>query len=140
VADKITLPMLISPRDLRHYWPKIRPMIEKAREKSPGTWLVEDVYMAAMQQNCRLYLLEENFEPKGVFIFLINDSILEKNCHVWIGYLEHPKWTIRQYFEWIKNKAKELNCQSVTTISSRPFHRVLKDVYIAGYQLRHDIK
>jgi len=139
VADKLTLPMLISHKDLRHYWPKIRPMIEKAKKRSPGKWLAEDVYMAVMQQNCRLYLLEENFEAKGVFIFTISENMQEKNCHVWIGYLEHPQWTIKEYFEWIKDKAKELNCQSVTTITDRPFHHVLKDVYIAGYQLRYDI-
>ena len=68
---------------VKEYWDHIKPQLEIVVEKTNPDWIPEDVYMACMLGQARVYL-----SPDGLIVFkLLTDSVTNENSlFVWAAY------------------------------------------------------
>lgn len=76
----------IEPKDLRSWWPYIRPKLKQILRKSPEVWIPEDIYADCFQGRSMLWVALKNNKPQG---FVVCQPTDENTLHLWAGFSEN---------------------------------------------------
>lgn len=102
--------------DIRKWWSTIKVGLDEIREKNPGDWIVEDVYVDLVHQKSMLWVVIENNRFVG---FLVLQQIGQE-IDVWAAWtLENDYQVVEKGLQFIKNVAKKLNAKYLTFCSMR---------------------
>jgi hypothetical protein len=102
--------------DIRKWWSTIKVGLDEIREKNPGDWIVEDVYVDLVHQKSMLWVVIENNRFVG---FLVLQQIGQE-IDVWAAWtLENDYQVVEKGLQLIKNVAKKLNAKYLTFCSMR---------------------
>lgn len=106
----------IDSQELRKWWATVKPGLEKIKSKSPGNWIIEDVYTDCFNQKSLLFVGIENNRYQGFFIL----QPLGETLHLWAAYsLENSYDVVKNALEYIKGMASSANVKFITFSSHR---------------------
>jgi hypothetical protein len=106
----------IPKEELRNWWTFVRIGLNKVLEKTPESWIPEDLYCDCYENRSMLWAALEYNRPIGFFVIQPNQT----NIHVWVAYLEKPSLQhLQEGLEHIKGIARNGGCQTVTFSSFR---------------------
>ena len=110
---------------VKEYWDHIRALLEKVIEKANPDWIPEDVYMACMLGQARVYLA-----PDGLIVFkLLTDNLTNENTlFVWAAYSKEGNALIK-YYQDVDTIAEEFGASKISFTSSRKaWHKAIHKI------------
>ena len=110
---------------IKEYWDHIRHALECVIEKTNPDWIPEDVYMACLLGQARVYLA-----PDGVIVFkLLTDSVTnETSLFVWAAYSKEGDALIK-YYQDVDTIAEEFGASKISFASSRKgWHKAINKI------------
>ena len=110
---------------VKEYWDHIRSLLEKVVEKADPDWIPEDVYMACMLGEARVYLA-----PDGIIVFkLLTDKVTnETSLFVWAAYSKEGDALIK-YYQDVDAIAAEFGASKISFTSSRKaWHKAINKI------------
>jgi hypothetical protein len=72
----------INPDDIRKYWGFVKDGLLKIQEKSPESWIPEDVYALCLNQQAMLWIYKQDNRLVGFSVLQPNQGTL----HIWCLY------------------------------------------------------
>jgi hypothetical protein len=78
----------VEPKELRAWWPYVRPRLEKILKKSPEFWIPEDVYADCLAGHSMLWAFISDSKPIG-FVVL---KPVQADLHIWCAYADGDGW------------------------------------------------
>ena len=103
-------------QEIRNWWPTIKPGLDEIKQKSPGPWIVEDIYVDLFNQKSMLWIALENMHFVGFFVLQPAGQELD----IWAAWaLENDYQRVEKGLQFIKNMAKHSNVKYLTFSSQR---------------------
>ena len=111
----------LEPKPLREVWDGIKPCLEEMKRDWPelGTWRVEDVYAAVLNEEAIIYTTEDGF---AICTRETDEFSLRSDLCIWIAYAYEPSrgGILEKYLMSFIAAAKSLGYSGVTTKSNHP--------------------
>lgn len=127
----------VNPADLHSVWFLVRSGLEVILEKSPDTWIPEDVYCSIRTGNAQLFMIDNGF----TVIQQVNDQWSnEKTLHIWITYRSSGNYDITDEFHgFLRKLADNAGIKRITFGSKRRWDKrsgakVKEIIYELGYE------
>ena len=111
--------------NLRESWDFIKNALECLVNKTSPNWIPEDVYMAAMLGQARIYR-----SPDGVIVFkLLTDELTQEiSLFVWAAYSKEGDALIK-YHQDVDTIAREFGASKISFTSSRKaWHKAINKI------------
>jgi len=111
--------------NLRESWDFIKNALECLVNKTSPNWIPEDVYMAAMLGQARIYR-----SPDGVIVFkLLTDELTQEiSLFVWAAYSKEGDALVK-YHQDVDTIAREFGASKISFTSSRKaWHKAINKI------------
>jgi DNA-binding transcriptional LysR family regulator len=120
-------PVLIRRDRLREFWPAIRPLLDKVRDKTGEGWLPEDIFAAAMAGKAGVYVAKsaDGTHISGVAVIEKETAWGVDTLHLWACYHKDKDRGVAAFWPWLVHQARAWGCRRVTLQSPRRMDRVL---------------
>lgn len=127
MSDPVYMPI----DDLRRHWGPIEAMLHRVRDRMNEDWLPEDVYAQAIMGKAGIYVAFDEGtrvsdpRPVGVIVLEKLETWGVSVCHVWAVFHMDKSRTIKDYWPWVKQTARDMGCERVRFSGRRGYERVL---------------
>ena len=127
--DPQFIPVL--PESLHSFWPFIKTGLTDIHKIAPCDWLDEDIFSVIRTGNAECWIVERGRRRLGFFIAYIERRPYSgtPDYFIWIAWglpLRDRKpedrfaFALRSALKFVRDRAKQLNCEYVTAMSPRP--------------------
>lgn len=93
----------IQPNQIRDFWPLVREGMEEVKANSKTGWIVEDMYMALVNNHSTLHIGYVGNEYRGFMVLTPTQDYNGTNLHVWATYCN------KQGFDLMSSGIVEIN-------------------------------
>lgn len=125
----------VHPKDLRKHWAWIRVGLLEVLDRSPDSWIPEDVYVSIRAGESALFIGAEG-ETLTSFMVVIKQEIEFTNepvLHIWIAHSSGEHGITDEMVGFLKPIAEQAGCKQITFTSSRvgwaKRHNLMKACY-----------
>lgn len=113
--------LLVTPKQLRAWWPNVRASLDAVLAKAPEDWIAEDVYHAVKAGSAALYVGVGDAGYLGCLVLTEREAEFsgEKSCHVWITHSMGDADVFTAGLGLVRAAAKQMGAARITFGSPR---------------------